>query len=274
VNADSGQGQLFRSYLGSAPAVYAMAFGSLAAFTLGAWKGSAAIMLGGPAVIVLAVAAIAWFCADRAAASDFYFGFASSVGLSYARRTDLLTLTPLLGAGSRRWAEQWMYGRLPGGLTGGVGQLVWEVIDKDRDVRRERHRFTLCVADLDPSLTYFRGVYLHPRRGLIGPYSDWLGRTPVRRVEVESTQFVERYDLRAATDQDELMLRRLLSPKVVSWLANHPLAPGFELKAGTLVVFVPRPLRDAGNLTYLIDATRMLAERVAGEVGEELTRSV
>ena len=51
------------------------------------------------------------------------------------------------------------------------------------------------------------------------------------------------------------MLRRLLSPKVVSWLANHPLEPGFELKAGTLVVFVPQPLRDAGNLTYLIDAT-------------------
>ncbi len=275
MNADSGQGQLFRSYLVSAPAAYAMAFGSLAAFTLGAWQGSVAVMLGGPALIVLAVVAIAWICADRAAANDFYFRFASSVGLGYARRTDLLTLTPVLGAGNRRHAEQWMYGRLPGGLTGGVGQFVWEVVDDDSEKSvRERNRFTLCVADLDPSLPYFRGVYLHPRRGLVAPYSDWLGRTPVRRVEVESTRFVERYDLRAATDQDELMLRRLLSPKVVSWLANHPLEPGFELKAGTLVVFVPRPLRDAGNLTYLIDATRMLAERVAGEVGEELARSV
>lgn len=275
MNADSGQGQLFRSYLVSAPAAYAMAFGSLGAFTLGAWKGSVAVMLGGPAVIVLAVSAIAWVCADRAAANEFYFRFASSVGLGYARETNLLTLTPLLGAGTRRHAEQWMYGGLPGGFTGGVGQLVWEVVDEDsKPAVRERHRFTLCVADLDPSLSYFRGVYLHPRRGLFGPYSDWLGRTPVRRVEVESARFVERYDLRAATDQDELMLRRLLSPKVVSWLANHPLTPGFELKAGTLVVFVPRPLRDAGNLTYLIDATRMLAERVAGEVGEELSRSV
>ena len=141
-----------------------------------------------------------------------------------------------------------MYGGLPGGLTGGVGQFVWEVVDDDSEKSvRERHRFTLCVADLDPSLPYFRGVYLHPRRGLVAPYSDWLGRTPVRRVEVESTRFVERYDLRAATDQDELMLRRLLSPKVVSWLANHPLEPGFELKAGTLVVFVPRPLGTRGT---------------------------
>jgi hypothetical protein len=59
---------------------------------------------------------------------------------------------------------------------------------------------------------------------------------------------------------------------VVSWLANHPLTPGFELKAGTLCLFVPRLLDDAGNLTYLIDAARHLAGRVAGEVGEELLR--
>ena len=67
-------------------------------------------------------------------------------------------------------------------------------------------------------------------------------------------------------------MRRLFSPTVVSWLANHPLAPGFELKAGTLCVFVPRALEDAGNLTYLIDAARHLAARVAGEVVEEMAR--
>ena len=128
------------------------------------------------------------------------------------------------------------------------------------------------MADLDPSLSYFRGVYLHPRRGLFAPYSDWLGRTPVRTVEVESSQFVERYELRAASDQDDLLVRRLFAPTVVSWLANHPLSPGFELKAGTLCVFVPRPLEDAGNLTYLVDATRYLAARVASEVGEEMAR--
>lgn len=275
MNADSGQGQLFRSYLGSAPAAYAMAFGSLAAFTAGAWQGSLAIMLGGPAAIVLGVAGIAWYMADQKAANDFYWGFASSVGLTYANQTSLLTLTPLLGAGHRRHVEQWMYGRLPGDLNGGIGQLVWEKVQKDSDGTtsvKERNRFTICVVDLDPSLAYFRGIYLHPRRGLFAPYSDWLGRTPVRSVEVESSQFVERYELRAASDQEDLMLRRLFSPTVVSWLANHPLSPGFELKAGTLCMFVPRPLEDAGNLTYLIDAARHLAGRVASEVGEEMAR--
>jgi hypothetical protein len=275
MNADSGQTGLFRSYLVSAPAAYVMAFGSLGAFTVGAWQGSVPIMLGGPAAIVLAVAAIAWVAADRAAANNFYFEFATSVGLTYASQSLLLALTPLLGAGSRRHVEQWMYGRLPGALSGGLGQLVWERVQQDSDGStsvKERNRFTICVVDLDSSLPYFHGVYLHPRRGLFAPYSDWLGRTPVRSVEVESSQFVERYELRAASDQDDLLLRRLFSPSVVSWLANHPLAPGFELKAGTLCLFVPHTLEDAGNLTYLIDAARHLAGRVAGEVGEELAR--
>ncbi|MEA2420175.1 MAG: hypothetical protein QOE60_2381 [Thermoleophilaceae bacterium] len=275
MNADSGQGQLFRSYLTSAPAAYAMAFGSLAAFTVGAWQSNLAIMLGGPGAIVLGVTGTAWYFADRAAANSFYFEFASSVGLTYANQTSVMTMTPLLGAGNRRHVEQWMYGRLPGNLSGGVGQFVWERIQKDSDGTtsvKERNRFTICVVDLDPALPYFRGVYLHPRRGLFAPYSEWLGRTPVRTVEVESSQFVERYELRAASDQDDLLLHRLFSPTAVSWLANHPLSPGFELKAGTLCVFVPRPLDDAGNLTYLIDATRHLAERVGGEVSEEMAR--
>jgi hypothetical protein len=276
VNADSGQGQLFRSYLGSRSAVYAMALGASAAFTYGAWKHSAVIMLAGPAAVVLGVAGISWFVADRAAARRFYWGFANAVGLTYASRTELLTLTPLLGAGNRRRVEHWMYGRLPGELTGGVGQLVWERIERDSDgddAVKERHRFTICTVDLEASLSLFRGVYLHPRRGLFAPYSDWLGRTPTRTVELESSEFVSRYDLRVGTDQDEILLRRLLSPTLVSWLAHHPLMPGFELKAGTLCVFVPRPLEDAGNLTFLIDATRHLAGRVLAQVREEQARA-
>jgi hypothetical protein len=274
MNADSGQGRLFRSYLTSAPAAYAMSLGSLAAFTLGAWKGSVPVMLGGPAAIVAVVAALCWVAADRSAARNFYWGYASSVGLTYAAETSLLALTPLLGAGSRRHVEHWMYGRVSALHDGGIGQLVWERVDEkgERKSVTERNRFTICVVDLDSSLPYFHGVYLHPRRGLFSPYSDWLSRSSVRSVEVESSQFVERYELRAASDQDDLLLRRLLSPTVVSWLANHPLAPGFELKAGTLCLFVPRPLEDAGNITYLVDAARHLAGRVAGEVGEEVAR--
>jgi hypothetical protein len=275
LNADSGQGQLFRSYLTGRTGAYAMALGSLAAFTVGAWQANVAIMLGGPAAVVAVVVAIAWFAADRSAARNFYWGFASSVGLTYASSTQVLALTPLLGAGDQRYVENWMYGRLPGGLSGGIGQFVWERIGRDSDgdkVVKDRNRFTICTVDLDASLPFFHGIFLHPQRGLFAPYPDWMGRAPTRSLEVESSDFGQRYELRIATDQDEIFMRRLLSPTLVSWLAQHPLVPGFELKAGTLCAFVPRPLTDAGNLTYLIDATVHLAGRVRATVDEEQAR--
>jgi hypothetical protein len=251
VNADSGQGLLFRSYLASRIAVYAMAVGVLGAFVYGGWKGSVLVMVCGPAAVLAGVAGVCWLVADRVAAHSFYAGFARTVGLDYTSPAELMPLTPLLGAGNRRRVEHWMHGRLPGDLHGGVGQLVWERVQRDSDGDtsvRERNRFTICVVDLEASLALFRGVYLR-------------------------LEFGVRYELRAATDQDELVLRRLLAPTLVSWLAHHPLRPGFELKAGTLCAFVPRAIEDAGNLTYLIDATRHLAGRVLAEVEEERARA-
>ena len=61
-------------------------------------------------------------------------------------------------------------------------------------------------------------------------------------------------------------MRQLLSPTLVRWLGEHPLVPGFELRAGTLVVYVERVLTDAGSLTFLLDAARHLAARVTREV--------
>jgi hypothetical protein len=275
VNADAGQGELFRSYLRSRTAFWALFIGVSAAFLYGAWKSEPLIMAAAPAGVVLAVTGVAWFMADRAAARRFYSGFARNVGLLYASRYEVLTLTPLLGAGNRRRAEDWMYGRLPGDLQGGVGHFVWERIERDSDGDpqvRERNRFTICAVDLEPSMALFKGVFLRPRRGVIAPHSDWLKERRTHKAEVESTAFTERYELLIADDQDEVVLRRLLSPTLVSWLANHPLMPGFEVKGGALVVFVPYAIDDAGNLTYLIDATRHIASRVLAEVEEERVR--
>jgi hypothetical protein len=276
VHADHGQGELFRSNLRSRAALWALVLGVSGSFLYGASQSDPLIMAAGPAAVVLGVVGVAWFLADRAAAHRFYTGFARSVGLTYTSPAELQTLTPLLGAGDRRRVEHWMHGRLPGELSGGVGHLVWERIERDSDGDeevRERNRFTVCVVDLPASMGLFKGVFLRQRRDLIAPRSDWLKRTRKRAVEVESSAFTQRYELQLADDQDEIVLRRLLAPTLVSWLANHPLTPGFELKAGTLVVFVQRPIEDAGNLTYLIDATRHLASRVLAEVEEDRLRA-
>jgi hypothetical protein len=276
MHADDGQGELFRSYLKSRLAVFALVLGGSAAFLYGAWKRDPLVMAAGPGAVAVGVAAIAWFVADRMAAHRFFSGFARSVGLVYARRAGLPALTPLLAAGDRRWLEHWMHGRLPGDLSGGVGHLVWERIKREPDDEvhvKERNRFTVCVVDLEASMSLFRGVYLQPRRGVFAPHSDWLKRARSRGVELESSDFTQRYELRLADDQDEVMLRRLLSPTLVSWLANHPLTPGFELKAGTLIAYVPRAIEDAGNLTFLIDAARHLASKVLAEVEADNLRA-
>jgi hypothetical protein len=280
TNADAGRGELFRAYLRSRPAAYVLVLGSGAAFVVGAWKQSPLIMAAAPGAVALAVVGIAFVLADRAAAQRFYSSFAASLRLLYVGDRELLPLTPLLGAGDRRRCLHWMEGALSSEppLRGGLGHFMWEELERrrgssghERTEVEERHQLTLCVVDLEPSMALFKGLYLHPRRGLLGLGDGWLSRSGTRSIEVESTAFTQRYELRVADDQDEGRARQLLAPSLVSWLAGHPLAPGFELKAGTLAVFVMRPLEDAGNLTYLLDAARHLAGRVLREVEERIT---
>jgi hypothetical protein len=281
MTADSGQGRLFRAYVSSRPAVYAAVIGSAAAFVYGASQRDVLIMALGPLAVPALVILVAAVAADRGAAERFFRHYAGSVGLDYWGRAGLQPLTPLLGAGDRRWCEHWMAGRLPGDapLSGGIGQLVWE----ERRGRRRgdaielgdvtvRHRATICVADLEDSIRVFHGVFVRPRRGLIATVPDWLSDTRTRPLEVESAAFSQRYELLAADDQDELLARQLLSPSLVLWLAEHPLEPGFELRAGMLVVFVDRALSDEGSLTFLLDAMKRIASRVVQETAEAAAR--
>jgi hypothetical protein len=281
TNANSGQGDLFRAYLGSRLAVWFMALASACVFVYGASKRDVLIMTLGPLAAVALTVAVAWVMADRGAANRFYLHYARSLGLVYWPRAGLPALTPLLGAGDRRWIEHWMHGALPGDpkLAGGIGHLVWEEREDDRrddglGLREvaSRQRVTICVADLEASIRRFHGVFLRSRRGLVAPTSDWIRRSRTREIEVESAAFSQRYELHVADDQDEVSARQLLSPSLIVWLAEHPLAPGFEIRAGMLVVFVDRPLSDEGNLTYLLDATRRLAERVLAETKEAAAR--
>lgn len=249
-----------------------MVLGAAGSFVLGASQRSVAIMAGGPAAVALVTVVACWVLADRGAASRFFRHYAQSLGLVYWPRSSLPALTPLLGAADRRWIEHWMQGALPGEpvIGGGIGQLVLE--EREDDKRKARYRLTICVADLEVSIRRFHGIFLRPRRGLVAPVPNWIRRSTTRAIQVESTAFSERYELFVADDQDEVVARQLLSPSLVIWLAEHPLVPGFELRAGMLVVYVDRVLGDEGNLTYLLDATRKIAARVLDETADAAAR--
>ncbi|HEX2232507.1 MAG TPA: hypothetical protein VHG69_03995 [Thermoleophilaceae bacterium] len=280
THAAAGRRELFRAYLRGRAAVYGYLLGCGGAFLVGAWQQSPLIMAAGPAAVALGVAGIAWYAADRAAAGNFYRKLSQSLGLFLVGRAELLPLTPLLGAGDRRHCENWMQGTLPGDppLRGGFGHFVYEEIPKKRgdDAElvqlSESHRLALCLAELEPSIALFKGVFMRPRPGLFDFGEDWQRRNHLRTLQLESAAFTDRYQLRITDDQDERRARELFSPTLVNFLATHPLAPCFELKAGTLAVFVPRVLEDEGNLVFLLDAARHIAGRVLREVEEAAAR--
>ena len=137
----------------------------------------------------------------------------------------------------------------------GIGWYTFEVKQEQRRQARhlEPHHFTIATVDVgEHGMSRFQGIYLRRRRGIfdrLDTDANWLGSTHCEKVELESTAFTEKYELWRDRDQDELKLRQLFAPTFVVWLSEHPLEPGFELRAGELVVFIPGRCGEAGKLS-------------------------
>jgi hypothetical protein len=270
LDADSTRGDHMRSILGGRLAVYCLAVGVVGAVLLGAWVREPIVMLAGPVVVATLVVVACFLIADRLAEEEFFRSFAKARGLAYARRMELLPLTPLLGAGDRRECRHWMHGPLGEGLpAGGLGHYVFKVRKRAGESETwTSHDFTICVVDLEPGIVMYPGVFLARRPDLVERLGGgrWLDTGNRRKVELESEALHERCELWVERSQDDLRLLQLFSPSFVSWLAEHPLHPCFEYRAGTLVVYLERRLEDAGRLGWMLDATAEIAQRLQREV--------
>jgi hypothetical protein len=276
ADADSTRGRRFRSMMRGRGVAYVLTLGSVATLIAGAYFHSVLAIALGPLAMTVVVLIAVFTLADRRAEADFFTAFAAARGFSYLDRTELLPLTPLLGAGDRRHCEHYMEGPLDaaGGLRCGLGHYTYEVRKSDGNAgegRRESHDFTICVVDLEPGISLFPGVFLTRRRGLFGflDGEQWLSRVNRRNVELESAELCERYDLFVDDAQDDLLLRELFAPSFVIWLAEHPLAPCFEYRAGTLVVYLERKLDNDAHLDWMLEAATEIAGRFAREVEEQ-----
>jgi hypothetical protein len=253
---------------------YALGLGVVGAVVVGAWLGSPLVMLAGPAAVIAVVLLVAFRAADRRAEEEFFLSFSRARGLRYVGATSLPQLTPLLAATDRREFTHWMEGPLGEDMPDvpcGLGHYTWFERRRadDNTVRWVPHHFTICVVDIEAGITMFPGLFLARRRGLVGRLGGgWLSTGTRRKVELESARLHERHELWVQRSQDDLLLRELFSPSFVSWLAEHPLEPCFEYRAGTLVVYQERKLDDAGHLGWLLDATQVIARRLASEVAE------
>jgi len=268
-NTDSTRSAHFRTLVGSGTAVVGGAIGAVIVFAIGAAGHRPLIMLGGPVAVAVLVVVIAWFKADSDAENEFFTRFAAAHSLNHAAKYGLPELTPLLGGGDRRHCEHWMEssGR-------GIGWYTFEVKHDNGDNKDtwEAHDFTLATVDVgEYGMQRFQGIYLRRRRGIferLDSDSNWLSGQRLEKVELESTKFMECYELWRERDQDELKLRQLFAPSFVVWLSEHPLEPGFELRAGELVVFINGHCGEAGKLEFLLMAANEISTRIQKELTE------
>ena len=273
ADADATRGRHLHELLGGRAFAYAVVLGSVVALVAGAWLGSLLVAVGGPIALVAIALAISFAAADRRSELDFFEAYAATHGLSYEGDFAPQPMTPLLGAGDRRRCDHWMTGRLDGGLGIGLGHYTYEVQERDsraRVKRREKRHFTICVVDIEAAMRMFPGVFLCRRRGVFGILDgrDWLSHTNRHEVELESTRLCERYELWIDDGQDEVLLHELFAPSFEVLLAEHPLEPCFEYRAGTLVVYVARRLEDEGHLDWMRAVTARIVSRFATEAEE------
>jgi hypothetical protein len=269
ANTESTKGAHFKSLAGSSTAIVAGAIAVSIVFLIGAAKHNVPIMGGGPLAVVIVVLVVAYWLADNQAEDEFFKRFAEHHRLMHASKSSVPSLTPLLGGGDRRHCDHWMQGD-----GRAVGWFTFEVRhdNGDKPDTWTPHEFTVAMSDMGEfGMARFQGIYLRRRRGVfdrLDSDANWLGKKKLKEVELESTAFCEAYELWADRDQDDIVVRQLFAPTFVVWLSEHPLKPGFELRAGTLVVFIPGHCGEAGKLEFLMMAEAEIARRIQAELSE------
>ncbi len=263
-----------RENLRSRAAFWAQVGGTAIFIVVGAAMHSLPVAAGGIAVTMLAVYVIAYMSASSRAASEYFAELAPELGLEYSPHGDYAPITPLLAAGDRQRYEHAMIGPLFGKLGGPRCMLAHFTSEARRELSDEvshwrKDRFTVCAIDNGAPMMRFRGLYLQPRLSGLGLDHNWLSRAPKpEKVQLESERFGQLYELYRTRDQDEVALRELFSPSFVVWLSEHPLRPGFECKAGTLVVYIRGHEESAGKITMLLETARIIGRRLQQQVGE------
>jgi len=264
----------FRLELPSRFNVYGFLLGTTVCLAIAARAQRPMILLVGSAIVAAIIVAATWRRAGADAATDFFRTLAPKLDLEYVVRGALPPLTPLLSAGDSQELDHVMEGPLFGAQGGPLctlGHYQFKTVQPSGEggQRTIAHPFTIAAVEIDEALPVFHGVYLRRRPRIHIPgflWDDWLARVHAEEVDLESSDFEERYELRAARDQDRMVLRELFSPSFIVWLSEHPLRPGFECKAGELVVFIPEHEGNAGRLTLFHEAAREVGRRVIAAV--------
>ncbi|MBI2691260.1 MAG: hypothetical protein HYX29_04875 [Solirubrobacterales bacterium] len=275
-SASSTRAKHLRKLVGARKYIWAIALIGGGVFLIGASTGKVLFAVVPLLIVVAVVVSMVWREATRLAARDFFAGYALDHRFNFSERMSLMETTPLLGAGDRRHCENYMEGPLEGvdDVAVGLAHFVFETRE-DRADRRKRpitvyapHHYTIAVVDLPRAMRVFPGVFLSRRGGFFGR-DDWLDRPSLAPVELESSELASKYQLLVRNNQDRGRLLELFKPTFQIWLGQLPFQIFFEYSGGTLVVYVPKRLKEGRDLDAMLAAASWIARRIIAE-GEPL----
>ena len=169
----------------------------------------------------------------------FWKHVADSLGFEpFFDPTALETTTPLLHAGDRRsWRHELMGPLGDSGLTVRLAQYRYEVRHEHNDEKKPdtwtSYRYTICLVELEWGMSMFPGVYLRERRGLLGGalHHDWLDGRRLSKVDLESTEFNDTYELKVAPEAGSGAAARAVRPEDDRVVLRAPAAPARRVPA-------------------------------------------
>lgn len=268
-DADDLRGYYFRLLLGKSGVRIAIVAAGLAAAVAGTLLAGPAIGAAGLAAAVIVALLIVFGVADSRSEGAFFDFYGEQHGMSVFGRSRLPQATPLLRKGDDRYAERMLEGPLGDGLEGTLSLYTYEdqTTDGEGNTETNYYRYTVALLELPECAGFVPELYCQRKSGLraLERLEDVFRRSK-ERVELESEELDERYEIFAGKAQDPNRLRQLFSPTFIVWLTDSaPEKFAFELVDGTLCCYVDGHRKRAAEL----DAVRAASAAVATRLRQE-----
>ena len=175
-----------------------------------------------------------------------------------------------------------MSGRADGELAENInGTLAYytvgEVIREGRYGNKKRRwvPYTVALTPAPRAQQFIPTLACRPRSGLrvLEGAEDFLLHRGLVRVELESVEFDERFELFVSEQHDANCVRQLFGPSFIVWLTHEP-PEGFtfEYGGGKICVSLEGHREDATELEGLIDGLTGVTRAVREQIVEKLGR--
>ena len=200
--------------------------------------------------------------------------YAAERGLELTDRHGLPDATPLLRSGDRRRADFRLDGELAKNTQGSMA--LFTTVDIYHDEKGRRHRsfshYTVAIARIPRAQKIFPRLICQRRSGLraLDGFEDKVMHSGLRRVELESEAFDERYEVFIGEKSDPNPVRQLFSPTFILWLAETaPEGFAFEYCDGVLCANVEGHTTEAAKLDGLRDGLLEVVAALREEARED-----